>query len=187
MSFPDRVIFRACSPTSPTTQARMKWPLMQQDSDLVIGVSVVPDRNSPESATNQGLLLIVLTGNGTNFASIRILTSNRRKPVMPFKSGPQNKLMLLNTVSECNQLSLSFAMNKWIMHKMAVPVPTSHNDLNQEEVTAPGHHRPQVCAVEDHLLHHEQSICAGQLVTWLTEVLCESKKEQVEKPPEPTQ
>ena len=43
----------------------MKWPVVQQDSDLVVGVSVVQDRNKPENTTSQDLLLILL-GDGTN-------------------------------------------------------------------------------------------------------------------------
>ena len=39
---------------------------MQQDSDLVLGVSVVQDRNRPRNRTNQDLLLISVTENGTN-------------------------------------------------------------------------------------------------------------------------
>ena len=71
---------------------------------------------------------------------------------------------------------------------MLVRIETSILELNQEEVTAPTHHNPQVCAVGDTLLHHEQSsrtvgdhlphqkppVCAeGDLV------LLESREEQV--------
>ena len=44
-----------------------------------------------------------------------------------------------------------FAVKNWIQHKMPVPLPTSHNGLNQEEVAASAHHRPPVCAAEGHL------------------------------------
>ena len=63
---------RACSTTSPTTEVerskesvwtgRRMWPLTQQDSDLVIGVLVVQDRNKPRKTMSQGQLLVLLTG-----------------------------------------------------------------------------------------------------------------------------
>ena len=43
-----------------------RWPLMQQDSALVIGVSGVQDRNITGNTTSQDLLLMLLTGKGTN-------------------------------------------------------------------------------------------------------------------------
>ena len=51
---------------------------------------------------------------------------------------------------------------------MPVIIWTSIQELNQGEVTALAHHEPQVCAMGDHLLP-------------------ESKTEQVEEPPEPTE
>ena len=56
----------------------------------------------------------------------------------------------------CNQLCLFFAVKKWIRHKLPVQLPVPHNDLNQEEISA----LAQVCAAEDHLPHHEHSMCA---------------------------
>ena len=42
------------------------------------------------------------------------------------------------------------------------------NGFNQEEATTLAHHKPQVSAVDDHLLNHEQSICAvgDHVVRW---------------------
>ena len=68
--------------------------------------------------------------------------------------------MLVNLVLACNQLCLFFRSEKWIRHKIPVQLPISHSDLNQEESTALAHHRPQIGAVDAHLLHHEQSIRA---------------------------
>ena len=79
---------------------------------------------------------------------------------------------------------------------MPLQLPIFHNDLNREEVTGSAEHRPPNCAVDDHLRHHEQSICAvGDHILRCNPRVCavgdrvlpESKKEQVEKPPEPTQ
>ena len=79
---------------------------------------------------------------------------------------------------------------------MPVKIQTSSLELNQEEVTAFAHHRPQVCAVGEHLPHHEQSIravgdsflsCNPPLCAVGDHVLLESKKEQVKETPEPTQ
>ena len=41
-----------------------KWPLIQPDSDLVIGFSVVQDRNRPGNTTSQDLLLMLVSGSG---------------------------------------------------------------------------------------------------------------------------
>ena len=69
-------------------------------------------------------------------------------------------------------------------------------ELDQEVITAPAHHRPQVCAVDEHLPHHEMSIrvvgdhllcCKPPVCALGDQVLLESKKEQVKEPPEPTQ
>ena len=53
-----------------------------------------------------------------------------------------------------------YAVKNWSRDKMPVQIRTSALELNQEEVTAIARHKPQVCAVEEHLLHHEQSIRA---------------------------
>ena len=72
----------------------------------------------------------------------------------------------------------------------------SPQDLYQEEATALAHHRPQACAVEDHVFHHEHPICAvgdhlprcnPPVCAVGDHVLLESKKEQMEEPREPTQ
>ena len=67
---------QACSTTSPKTQverckesvwtARKKWPLMQQASDMVIGVSSIQNRSRFGNTSSQGLFLILLTESGTN-------------------------------------------------------------------------------------------------------------------------
>ena len=75
---------------------------------------------------------------------------------------------------------------------MQIQTPTL--ELNQVEVTALAHHKPQVCAVDDHLLHHEQSIravsghllyCSPPVCAVGDHVLLESNKEQVKEQPEP--
>ena len=38
--------------------------------------------------------------------------------------------------------------------RLPVHIHTSILELNQEEVTAPPHHKPRVCAVGDQLPHH---------------------------------
>ena len=74
---------------------------------------------------------------------------------------------------------------------MPVQLPLSHNDLKPEEATRLVHRRPQGCAVDEHLHHHEQSIRAGGDHLLLCNlpvralgdhVLPESKKEHVKEP-----
>ena len=107
----------------------------------------------------------------------------------------KNNLMRVNTVLACNHFCLFWTL-KTDPAQDAIQIPDSHNDLNQEDVTALGHHGPQVCAVGDHLPHHEPSNCAVSDLSLLCNlpvcavadhVLPESKEEQVEKPLEPTQ
>ena len=75
-------------------------------------------------------------------------------------------------------------------NKMSVTIQTCSLKLNQEEVAAFAHHRPQVCAVEEHLLRHEPSIravgdhllCCNPAVCAVGDhVLPEAKKEHVKK------
>ena len=54
----------------------------------------------------------------------------------------------------------TFTTNNWIQNKISVRIQASTLDLNREEVTALAHHRPQDCAVGEHLPRHEQSIRA---------------------------
>ena len=39
---------------------------------------------------------------------------------------------------------------------MPVQIQTSTLELNQDEVTALAHDRPEACAVDEHLLQHDQ-------------------------------
>ena len=67
---------RARSTTLPTAEvkrckwsvwtAQKKWSLMQQDSNLVLGVSLVQDRNRDGNTMSQGQLFIQQTGDGTH-------------------------------------------------------------------------------------------------------------------------
>ena len=123
----------------------------------------------------------------------RILTSKKEKPGAHFA---ENNVMLVHTVLACNQLCLFFAVQRWIQHKIPVQLPITNNDLNQEEVTATAHHRPQVCAVGEHVPYHEQSFravgghllrCNPSVCAVGDRVLPESKKEQATKPFETTQ
>ena len=43
---------------------------------------------------------------------------------------------------------------------MSLQIRTSILELNEEKVTALTHHKPQVCAVDHHLLHPEQLLRA---------------------------
>ena len=79
---------------------------------------------------------------------------------------------------------------------MPDPIQTCSPDLNQQEVAALVDHRPQVCAADELLPHHEQSIrSVGDQLPYCNPPVCpvgdhvlpESKKEQVREPPEPTQ
>ena len=75
-------------------------------------------------------------------------------------------------------------MIMWILNKMPVQIQTFNLELNQEEVTALAHHRQQVCAVGDQLLCCS---CTPPDCAVGDHMLPESKKDQVKKPPEPTQ
>ena len=48
------------------------------------------------------------------------------------------------------------ALKSWIQNKMPVHIRTSSLELNPEDTTALANHRPQGCAVDEHVLHHEQ-------------------------------
>ena len=66
--------------------------------------------------------------------------------------------MLVNMIKACNKLCLLCEVKTWIQNKMPVQIDTTIAELSQEEVTALTHHKPQVCALCDHLNHHGQSI-----------------------------
>ena len=68
--------------------------------------------------------------------------------------------MLVKIVLACNQLRIFVEMKNWIQKKMPDQLPISHLELHKEEVTAVAHHKPQVCAADDRLPKHEQSIRA---------------------------
>ena len=98
-----------------------------------------------------------------------------------FRNESDNHRMLVNMI---------LAMKIWIHNKMSVRIQTSTVELNQVEVAALARSRPQVCAVDEHLHHHEQSIravcdhlpyCNSPVCAVGVRVLPESKKEQVNK------
>ena len=97
--------------------------------------------------------------------------------------------MLVNMILECNQLFR-------IQNKKSVKIQTSYLELTLEEVTALAHHRPQVCAAQDHLLSHEQSSravgdhllrCNPPIGAVCDHVLPESNTDPVEELPDTTQ
>ena len=59
-------------------------------------------------------------------------------------------------------VKISLACNEKIGYRTSCQLSFKHStpELNQEEVTASAHHRPQVCAVDEHLPPHAQSIRA---------------------------
>ena len=91
----------------------------------------------------------------------------------------------------------SFRSEMWIQNNMSVRIQASSLDLNQEEVTAMAHHRPHVCAVDEHLPNMNSrfvqcmTVCSAAIclfVPWVaTYARLEPQKEQVKQPPEPTQ
>ena len=120
------------------------------------------------------------------------LTSQQGKPGTHFKKTSRKTISCSYGIGVQPTLSV-FAMQMDIQHKIPVQPSVSHDDLNQEEVTASVHHKPQVCAVDD---PHEQSNCAvsdhllrcnPQTYAVSDHVLPESKTEKVKEPPEPTQ
>ena len=146
-----------------------------------LAVSVIQDRNRPGKHNEPRLSAQFAGGEQDKLGSVTTrelitskrpvfkfsdmrqtgtFTSKKGKPGMHVKSEPQNNLMLVNMVLACNQFFLFFAVKKWIQHKMPGQLLATHKDLNPGEIPALRHHRPQVCAVEDHLLHHDHSICA---------------------------
>ena len=80
---------------------------------------------------------------------------------------------------------------------MPVQIRASTLDLNQEEVTVAAHHRPQVCAVDEHLpppmnsrFVQWETICSAAIRQCVVcalghHVLLESKEEQLKEPREP--
>ena len=83
----------------------------------------------------------------------------------------------------------------WIQGKMSVQIQTSTLELHREDATASAHHRPQVCAVDEHVPHEQSIRAVGDHLLRCNPLVCavgdhvlhESKKEQVKEPPEPTQ
>ena len=92
----------------------MKWPLPHQDSDLVIGVSDVQDRNRLENTMNDDHLRIIsdhITSEHPMFKCSNILYTGalmKRKKGggvgMHFRSEPDNHHMLVNIILACNRL-----------------------------------------------------------------------------------
>ena len=70
-----------------------------------------------------------------------------------FRNEAENEFMLVNMISACNQLLFFlFCSAVRIRNKMPVQIRTSTLELNQAQVTALAHHKPQVCAVGDRLI-----------------------------------
>ena len=64
-----------------------------------------------------------------------------------FKTVPENHLTLVKMILACNQLPLFlFELTMWMQDKNQVQIRTSFLELNQEEIAALIHHKPQVCA-----------------------------------------
>ena len=109
-SFPDRTLSRACSATSPTGKVgrckihfyvkRKKWELAQQDSDLVVAVSVIQDQNRLGHMMKIGHLTIFIDGEWDTLA-LRMYLMRRTKrggAGTHFPNEPENRLILVNVM-----------------------------------------------------------------------------------------
>ena len=125
-SFPDRIIFASMFNDITNWEKVRKCKRnvdckrksrLHQDSDLVIGGSVVQGAEKLGHIVKNDHLTNLQVVNGTNSLS-------------------DNHRMLVNMILACSQNDVGFAAKKWIHYENSVKIQTSYLELNQEEVMA---------------------------------------------------
>ena len=151
----------------------MKWLLAQHDSDLVVGASVVPgwemtwtfDEERPSHQFADGWVGQTRSQDDKRTyhqqtPGVQVFEHSSNKCIDEAKvrrrswNAFQNRTRQSSHAREDDlgvQSTLCFfAVKNGIQNKMPDKIQTSSLELNQEEVTAVAHHRPQVCAMDEH-------------------------------------
>ena len=178
VSFQTESSLRECSKRLPITEvkrcsgsvwtARQKWPLLHQDGRPGYCVSAVRDRNRPGNTMSQDQLLMLPTGDGAASVIDKQINHQQTSCVQVFEHASNIHINIkeretlekrAGKQSDAREYGIGvqstpsvFAVRNGFCKRCQVSFPISHNDLNQEDVTALAHHRPQVCAVDEHFV-----------------------------------